>query len=371
MLGYDALGTFPLATLDDGVIVIVINRVAYVAAELPARRGRPFDPALFAAPAAADAPPFLALRRSLIVVEEPRRRLIVPVAVLFPDVQAPAFPVELLVRRVPGWMRDPARPLVVGWQTVIVAEGAAAADPFPVELLRAPRPVGARVEPTPPIRVLILPIEGAPDAPLPSLVLRRRAEFIPEGLIRLVPWVAAQLAPPPVADDPPLSPIARRRAEPIPERVLRITPWVAAQQAPPVVDDPPLAPPRPRRVERAPERLRITSPWAAVQAATPSFDLPVELLRPAWRRAPVPAFRWMFRGRFDPAVYGGQPAGPVALPLQLEDRSGSRYGVLDQSSKRYLVVDQSGVRYAAQEQSKVSKQVEDQSGPKLNAEDTE
>jgi hypothetical protein len=161
MLGYDALGTFPLATLDDGVIVIVINRVAYVAAELPARRGRPFDPALFAAPAAADPPPFLALRRSLIVVEEPRRRLIVPVAVLFPDVQAPAFPVELLVRRVPGWMRDPARPLVVGWQTVIVAEGAAAADPFPVELLRAPRPVGARVEPTPPIRVLILPIEGA------------------------------------------------------------------------------------------------------------------------------------------------------------------------------------------------------------------
>jgi len=334
MLGYDALGTFPLATLDDGVIVIVINRVAYVAAELPARRGRPFDPALFAAPAAADAPPFLALRRSLIVVEEPRRRLIVPVAVLFPDVQAPAFPVELLVRRVPGWMRDPARPLVVGWQTVIVAEGAAAADPFPVELLRAPRPVGARVEPTPPIRVLILPIEGAPDAPLPSLVLRRRAELAPERIIRLVPWVAAQ-------------------------------------QAPPVVDDPPLAPPRPRRVERAPERLRITSPWAAVQAATPSFDLPVELLRPAWRRAPVPAFRWMFRGRFDPAVHGGQPAGPVALPLQLEDRSGSRYGVLDQSSKRYLVVDQSGVRYAAQEQSKVSKQVEDQSGPKLNAEDTE
>jgi len=31
----------------------------------------------------------------------------------------------------------------------------------------------------------------------------------------------------------------------------------------------------------------------------------------------------------------------IAMPLQIEDRSGFRYGVLDQSSKRYLVIEQS------------------------------
>lgn len=59
----------------------------------------------------------------------------------------------------------------------------------------------------------------------------------------------------------------------------------------------------------------------------------------------------------------------VAHPLQIEDRSGFLYALLDQSTKRYLAAEQSGPRYPADESSKSVEQLEDRSTPKLNPED--
>src|SRR5437879_3335699 len=46
------------------------------------------------------------------------------------------------------------------------------------------------------------------------------------------------------------------------------------------------------------------------------------------------------------------PLVVIALPLQVEDRSTFRYGVLDQSTKRYLLLDSSTGRYLLVEDSR-------------------
>lgn len=70
-------------------------------------------------------------------------------------------------------------------------------------------------------------------------------------------------------------------------------------------------------------------------------------------------------------LHGGPPAIPViTMPLQLEDRSGFRYGVLDQGTKRYLVIEASGMRYVVEEDSAPKQEVKDQSHSKLDSEDT-
>ena len=65
-------------------------------------------------------------------------------------------------------------------------------------------------------------------------------------------------------------------------------------------------------------------------------------------------------------VHGGPvPVVAVALPLQLEDRSGFRYGAVDASGVRYVVIEQGGVRYAIAEDSSAAQQTVDQSHPRV------
>lgn len=60
----------------------------------------------------------------------------------------------------------------------------------------------------------------------------------------------------------------------------------------------------------------------------------------------------------------------TVLPLQLEDRSGFLYALLEQSTKRYLVSEQSGIRVVTEEQSQLKQATEERSGPKVEPEDT-
>lgn len=99
MLSGHPLGSFPLATVQDGVLVVVVDRVVYAAVESKlVRPKRPFEPALFPSVVTVDDPP-LRLPRPAVLVPElgPRARIIPVTPVFFTQAEDPPLP--------PRWVR--------------------------------------------------------------------------------------------------------------------------------------------------------------------------------------------------------------------------------------------------------------------------
>jgi len=116
--------------------------------------------------------------------------------------------------------------------------------------------------------------------------------------------------------------------------------------------------------------------WASQSGARiVALSLPSGEAPPRWSIVPL----MLVRGLWIADVWNVQHSGPVAAwqpivvffahPLQLEDRSGFLYALLDQSTKRYLVVVQSDIRVGMEEHSEVRDAVDDQAKPKIGTKD--
>jgi hypothetical protein len=133
-----------------------------------------------------------------------------------------------------------------------------------------------------------------------------------------------------------------------------------------------------RPAPRSVQTWSLLSPLPAVAPFDPATFpwMPVTLFRALERRVPGGIVQPITQALYQPAGLQWLPRGNVpwrslvpnrlcwivgdplphtaviiSLPLEVEDRSGFRYGVLGQGGHRYLVVEQSGLRYLIEDDS--------------------
>jgi len=133
-----------------------------------------------------------------------------------------------------------------------------------------------------------------------------------------------------------------------------------------------------RNAPRSIQTWSLLSPLPAVAPFDPAAFpwMPVTLFRAMERRAPGGIVQPITQALYQPAGLQWIPGGNVpwrgvvpnrlvwivgdplphvgvivSLPLEVEDRSGFRYGVLDQSTKRYLVIEQSSSKLKTEDDS--------------------